>query len=256
MEETAPQSGEHTLYCRLRTPLGSSVRLDSSPRYDGVMGGKHGSRPAFNVEFPTTLPVEKKGEYWWMGVDGHELRLSNLDKVFWPDEGYTKGDLVAYYFNIAPRILPYLAGRPLTMKRMPNGIPGKFFYEKEAPSHTPDWMPRCAVESSGSGEGRWGPPKHDVINFLMVENTASLLFMANLGCIEFHPLHSRCGTIESPDYLFFDLDPFEPATFDDVLAVADLVRLACERPGLVTYTRTSGPTGMRFYVPLHPGFTL
>jgi bifunctional non-homologous end joining protein LigD len=211
--------------------------------------------PAFTVDFPLALPAERRGEQWWMTVDGRELRLSNLGKVFWPDEGYTKGDLVAYYFNIAPQILPYLAERPLTMKRMPNGIAGKFFYEKEAPSHTPEWMPRCEVESSGSGEGRWGRPKHGAINFLMVEDTASLLFMANLGCIEFHPLHSRCGTIESPDYLFFDLDPFEPATFADVLAVADLVRVVCEQLGLTCYPKISGATGMQIYVPITSGFT-
>ena len=190
-----------------------------------------------------------------MQVDGQELRLSNLDKVFWPDEGYTKGDLVAYYFNIAGRITPYLTGRPLTMKRMPNGIAGSHFYEKEAPSHTPDWMPRCAVESAGTGEGRWGPAKHEVINYLMVEDSAGLLFMANLGCIEFHPLHSRCGSIETPDYLFFDLDPFPPASFEDVLAVASLVRVACKRLGLTAYPKTSGATGMQIYVPIVPGFT-
>src|SRR6266545_4594104 len=223
-------------------PSGSSARLDSSPRYDGNMAGKRGSGPAFTVEFPTPLLAEKKGEHWWMVVDGQELRLSNLDKVFWPDEGYTKGDLVAYYFNVAPLIIPYLAGRPLTMKRMPNGITGQFFYEKEAPSHTPDWMPRCAVESAGTGDGRWGPPKHEVINYLMVEHAVGLLFMANLGCIEFHPLHSRCGSIESPDYLFFDLDPFPPAVFEDVLAVASLVRVACKRLGLTAYPKTSGAT--------------
>jgi bifunctional non-homologous end joining protein LigD len=189
-----------------------------------------------------------------MTVDGRELRLSNLDKVFWPEEGYTKGDLVAYYFNVAERILPYLAGRPLTMKRMPNGITGQFFYEKQAPSHTPDWMPRCAVESQGSN-GRWGPAKHEVIDFLMVEDAAGLLFMANLGCIEFHPLHSRCGSIESPDYLFFDLDPFPPATFEDVLAVAGLVRVVCDQLGLTAYPKTSGATGMQVYVPIVPGFT-
>src|SRR6266540_795712 len=236
-------------------PSGSSARLDSSPRYDGNMAGKRGSGPAFTVEFPTPLLAEKKGEHWWMVVDGQELRLSNLDKVFWPDEGYTKGDLVAYYFNVAPLIIPYLAGRPLTMKRMPNGITGQFFYEKEAPSHTPDWMPRCAVESAGTGDGRWGPRKHEIINYLMVEHTAGLLFMANLGCIEFHPLHSRCGSIESPDYLFFDLDPFEPATFEDVLAVAALVRVVCDQLGLTSYPKISGATGMQVYVPIVPGFT-
>src|SRR5207249_11897140 len=113
----------------------------------------------------------------------------------------------------------------------------------------------CAVASAGTGDGRWGPPKHAVINYLMVEDTAGLLFMANLGCIEFHPLHSRCGSIESPDYLFFDLDPFEPATFEDVLAVAELVRVSCERLGLTAYPKTSGATGMQVYVPIEPGFT-
>jgi bifunctional non-homologous end joining protein LigD len=218
------------------------------------MPRKRTSGPAFIVEFPKPLPAERDGEHWWMTVDGRELRLSNLDKVFWPEEGYTKGDLVAYYYNIAPRILPYLAGRPLTMKRMPDGIAGPFFYEKQAPSHTPEWMPRCAVESQGS-DGRWGPAKHEVINYLMVEDTAGLLFMANLGCIEFHPLHSRCGSIESPDYLFFDLDPFAPATFEDVLVVAGLVRVVCEQLGLKAYPKTSGATGMQVYVPIVPGFT-
>ena len=219
------------------------------------MPRKAATGPAFTVEFPKPLPAERSGEHWRMEVDGRELRLSNLDKVFWPDEGYTKGDLVAYYYNVADRILPYLSDRPLTMKRMPNGITGSFFYEKDAPSHTPEWMPRCAVESAGSGEGRWGPPKHEVINYLMVENTAGLLFMANLGCIEFHPLHSRCGSIESPDYLFFDLDPFPPASFEDVLAVARHVRVACKRLGLTAYPKTSGATGMQIYVPIVPGYT-
>jgi DNA ligase D-like protein (predicted ligase)/DNA ligase D-like protein (predicted polymerase)/DNA ligase D-like protein (predicted 3'-phosphoesterase) len=208
--------------------------------------------PAFTVDFPTPLPAERRGEHWWMEIDGRELRLSNLDKVFWPDEGYTKGDLVAYYYNIAPRMLPYLAGRPLTMKRMPNGIGGQFFYMKDAPSHTPPWMPRCPVESVGE-EGRWGRPKHDVIDYLMVEDAAGLLFMANLGCIEFHPLHSRCASIDAPDYLFFDLDPFEPATFEDVLAVAGHVRVVCENLGLTAYPKISGATGMQIYVPLVPG---
>ncbi|HCO04153.1 MAG TPA: hypothetical protein DIT48_12480 [Actinobacteria bacterium] len=211
--------------------------------------------PAFTVDFPKPLPAERRGDAWWMEADGHELRLSNLDKVFWPNEGYTKGDLLAYYFNIAPRMLPYLRGRPLTLKRMPNGASGEFFYEKEAPPTTPSWVKGCAVDSAGTGDGRWGPVKHEVIHYLMAQDTASLLFVANLGCIEFHPLHSQCGSIERPDYLFFDLDPFEPATYDAVLAVASLVRVACERLGLQTFPKTSGATGMQIYVPLTPDFT-
>jgi DNA ligase D-like protein (predicted ligase)/DNA ligase D-like protein (predicted polymerase)/DNA ligase D-like protein (predicted 3'-phosphoesterase) len=184
-----------------------------------------------------------------MEAAGRRLRLSNLDKVFWPEEGYTKGDLLAYYFNVADLILPYLAGRPLTMKRMPNGITGDYFYEKNAPSHTPEWMPRCRVESEAD-EARLG-----YNDFLMAEDLAGLLFVVNLGAIEFHPLHSRCGTIDQPDYAFFDLDPFEPATFDDVRAVARHVRAALDAIGLASYPKISGATGMQIYVPVTPGHT-
>ena len=182
-----------------------------------------------------------------MEAAGRRLRLSNLDKLFWPDEGYTKGDLIAYYFNVAELILPYLEARPLTMKRMPNGITGDYFYEKNAPSHTPEWMPRCRVESEAD-EARLG-----YNDFLMAEDLAGLLFVVNLGAIEFHPLHSRCGTIDQPDYAFFDLDPFEPATFEDVRAVARHVRAALDALGLASYPKISGATGMQIYVPVTPG---
>jgi DNA ligase D-like protein (predicted ligase)/DNA ligase D-like protein (predicted polymerase)/DNA ligase D-like protein (predicted 3'-phosphoesterase) len=182
-----------------------------------------------------------------MQAGGRELRLSNLDKVFWPEEGYTKGDVIAYYFNVSDLILPHLLERPLTMKRMPDGIAGPFFYEKSAPSHTPDWLPRCPVESEEAKTG--------VIDYLMVEDPAGVVFMANLGCIEFHPLHSRCRSVESPDYLFFDLDPFPPITFDDVLAVAMHVKASLDALGLVGYPKTSGATGMQIYVPVEPGYS-
>ncbi len=208
---------------------------------------KRGRGAALTVEFPKPLPAEKRGEHWWLEVDGRGLRLSNLDKTFWPKEGYTKGDLIAYYYNVADLILPHLVGRPLTMKRMPDGIDGPFFYEKTAPSHTPDWIPRCPVESEESKEG--------VIGYLMVEDTAGLLFVANLGCVEFHPLHSRCSSVGSPDYLFFDLDPFPPITFDDVLAAARHVNAVLDALGLRGYPKTSGATGMQIYIPVEPGYT-
>src|SRR5256885_14272235 len=126
---------------------------------------KPATGPAFTVEFPRALPAEHDGEVWWAEIDGREIRLSNLNKVFWPEEGYTKGDLLAYYYNVADLILPYLAGRPLTMKRMPNGITGDFFYEKSAPSHTPEWIPRCHVLSEDAKGG--------VIDYLMVQELAA-----------------------------------------------------------------------------------
>lgn len=204
------------------------------------------ARTAFTIEVPKPLPADRDGDAWWMRVGRRKLRLSNLNKVFWPKEGYTKGDLLAYYYNVADFILPHLADRPLTMKRMPNGATGDFFYEKNAPAHTPDWIPRCRVE---------GDEGEKLIDYLMAKDLAGLLFVANLGCIEFHPLHSRCESVHSPDYLFFDLDPFEPATFDDVRAVALHVRAALDSLGLPSVPKTSGATGMQVYVPLEPGFT-
>jgi bifunctional non-homologous end joining protein LigD len=204
-------------------------------------------KTAFTVELPRPLEVERQGrEAWFTEIGGRELRLSNLDKVFWPDEGYTKGDLIAYYHNVAELLLPHLRDRPLTMKRMPDGVAGGFFYEKNAPQSVPQWMPRCPVPSEDAKGG--------LIDYLMVDSEAGILFVANLGCIEFHPLHSRCGTVEQPDYLFFDLDPFPPITFDDVLAVAMHVKVALDALGLVGYPKTSGATGVQIYVPIEPGY--
>lgn len=201
----------------------------------------------FTLEVPHELPVERRGEHWYLQAPDREVRLSNLDKVFWPQERYTKGDLLAYYYNVAPTMLPYLVGRPLTMRRMPDGIEGHEFYEKNAPSHTPDWVPRCRVDSSESEGG--------AIDFLMADDVASLEFVVNLGCIEFHPLHSRCDAVDRPDYLFFDLDPHEPATFADVLVVAHHVHAALDALDLPAYAKTSGKTGMQIYVPIERGPT-
>src|SRR5919109_2374976 len=105
------------------------------------------AKPAFTIDLPKRLEPERRGEHWFLEVDGRELKLSNLAKVFWPDEGYTKGDLLAAYYNVAGHILPYLKDRPLTMVRMPNGISGHYFYEKQAPDHRPDWIPTAPVPS-------------------------------------------------------------------------------------------------------------
>jgi bifunctional non-homologous end joining protein LigD len=201
--------------------------------------------PPFTLELPRPLEARKEGDAWWVEIDGHDLRLSNLNKVFWPSEGYTKGDLIAYYRNVADLIGPYLQGRPLTMKRMPDGAEGPFFYEKTAPSHTPEWVHRCRVLSEDAKTG--------VIDYLRVDDTATLLYVANLGCIEMHPLHSRCEDVEHPDYLFFDLDPFEPYTYEDVLTVARHIKVVLDQLGISSYPKTSGATGLQIYVPVRRG---
>ena len=208
------------------------------------MPAKRRGGPAFTLEFPRPLKARRDGDAWWFEVDDRELRLSNLTKPYWP-QGITKGDLLAYYLNAADLIVPHLAGRPLTMKRMPDGIDGPFFYEKTAPAHTPDWIERCQVHSDDAKGGQ--------IDYLMVNDTASLLYVANLGCIEFHPLHSRCVDVAHPDYLFFDLDPFPPYTYEDVLTVARHIKVLLDQLGLTAYPKTSGATGMQIYLPVEHG---
>lgn len=196
------------------------------------------------IEAPLELPVAKKGEHWYARAGDRELRLSNLDKVYWPDDGYTKGDLLTYYYNVSPVMLPHVIDRPLTLKRMPDGLAGGFFYEKNAPSHTPEWMPRLRVEADGKQ-----------ITYLTVRDVAHMLYIANLGCIEFHPLHAKGLDQQHPTYAFFDLDPFEPATFEDVAHVAQLIKVVLDRLELPAYPKTSGATGMQIMVPLDRGHT-
>jgi bifunctional non-homologous end joining protein LigD len=193
------------------------------------------------LPFPTPLPARRAGEAWLLEAAGRELRLSNLNKVYWPDDGITKGDLLAYYWNVAELILPHLRDRPLTMRRMPDGLAGQPFYEKQVPAHAPDWLPTAAVPSEDDTR---------VVEFVVVQDLASLLYVVNLGCIEMHPLHARAGSLDRPDYAFFDLDPFQPYTYEDVRTVAKLVKVVLDGLGLRGYPKTSGATGMQVFVPL------
>jgi bifunctional non-homologous end joining protein LigD len=192
------------------------------------------------VRFPKPLPGEARGDKWVVPIDGVEVFLSNLDKVFWPDDGITKGDLLTYYFNIADVILPYVRGKPLAMKRMPNGIGGRYFFQRNAPDYTPDWVPLCAIE----------PADRKIDETVVIEKTADLLFVANLGCIELHPLHSRCERYDLPDYMVVDLDPMEPAGFDEALVIAQQVKVVLDHLDLDGCAKTSGATGVQIYVPV------
>ena len=192
------------------------------------------------IDFPQPLPVRREKKAWVVDVDDVSVKVTNLDKLYWEPEGYTKADLLTYWYNAAPWALPYLAGRPLTLKRMPNGADGEFFYAKQAPAHTPSWIHTSPVTSR---DGK-------TVDYLLATDQASLVWLANLGCIELHPWHSRVDDIRHPDYAFFDLDPMGAATFEMVREVALLVRTVLDGLGLRGYPRTSGATGMQIYVPI------
>ena len=173
-----------------------------------------------------------------------ELRLSNLDKPFWPEEGITKGDLIAYYRDIADVLVPHLRGRPFTMKRYPDGWQGKNFFQKQSPSHMPEWIPRAPFPAST----REGEKK--VIDYALVNDELALLWMANMGCIDLHTWASRADRPERPDWVMFDLDPSEGAGFEEVIEVARLVRETLDLLELESFPKTSGSRGIHVLVPI------
>src|SRR5262249_9719196 len=130
-------------------------------------------------------------------IDGREVRLTNLRKPFWPREGITKGDLLQYYADVAPVLLPHLADRAMVMKPYPQGVGGKFFFMKRAPEPRPDWIETCSIEHDSG----------NVIDFPVIQDLAALLWVVNLGCIDLNPWYARCDDVNRPDYLHFDLDP-------------------------------------------------
>jgi bifunctional non-homologous end joining protein LigD len=187
------------------------------------------------------IPRGRKGAVLEGG--GRELRLTNLDKPFWPERGLTKRDLLQHYADVAPVLLPHIEGRPMVMKRYPHGWAGEHFFMKRTPAHAPSWLETCAVEH-GSGS---------VIDFPVVRDIAGLLWLVNLGCIDLNPWYARCDDVDRPDVLHFDLDPVPPATFDRVREAALLVRDALDDLGMPSYAKTTGSKGIHVYIPIVRG---
>ena len=173
-----------------------------------------------------------------------ELRLSNLDKPFWPEEGITKGDLIAYYRDIAAVLVPHLHARPFTMKRYPDGWQGKNFFQKQSPSHMPAWIERRPFPAS-TREG-----ERKVIDYALVNDELALLWMANMGCIDLHTWASRADRPDKPDWVMFDLDPSEGAGFEEVIEVARLVQATLDLLELESFPKTSGSRGIHVLVPI------
>ena len=168
------------------------------------------------------------------------VAFSNLKKVYWPADGYTKGDLIEYYRAISPWMLPYLANRPLVMTRFPDGIDGKQFYQKDAPEFAPEWIQTVPI---------WSEDTQRDIRYFVCDNVDALLYIANLGSIPIHIWNSRVGSLEQPDWCVIDLDP-KDAAFSDVIRTARAFRSLCESIALPSYVKTTGKTGLHILLPL------
>jgi bifunctional non-homologous end joining protein LigD len=187
------------------------------------------------------IPMDA-GEYT-VKCQGKEVQLTNLTKVFWPEERITKRDLLLYYASVAPVLLPHLKNRAVVMKRYPNGIHEAFFFMKRTPANAPKWLETCAIPHRSG----------NVIDFPMAQDLASLLWLINLGCIDLNQWYATCDDVHRPDYLHFDLDPVAPASIDDVSKAALLIRDYMAERGVATLPKTSGSRGIHIYIPIVRG---
>lgn len=179
-------------------------------------------------------------------INGHELKFTNLDKIFWPAEGYTKRDLINYYYQAAPYILPYLENRPQSLNRFPNGINGKSFYQKDVTGKVPGWIDKYPYRSQEEDQEK---------NYMLGNDEAALLFMANAGAIEMNPWSSTIHQPDHPDWCILDLDPDKGNTFEQVIETAQVIREMLDGLKVPAYCKTSGSTGLHIYIPLNAKYT-
>jgi bifunctional non-homologous end joining protein LigD len=179
-------------------------------------------------------------------INRRSLKLTNLSKIYFPQAKITKGDVIAYYNTMADHILPYLKNRPMSLKRNPNGILDRGFYHKDAAEEGPSWL---------SSFDEYAESSKKVVNYIVCNDKATLIYLANLGCIEMNPWNSTTRTPDKPTYLMIDIDPAEKNTFDQVVTVAQAVQEVLNRAGAISYCKTSGATGLHVYVPLNARYT-
>jgi bifunctional non-homologous end joining protein LigD len=191
------------------------------------------------------IKLPKKVENLELEIQGRVVKLTNLNKLFWTELGITKRQLIQYYADVAPVLLPHLVDRAMVMKRYPNGALADFFFMKRAPHPRPEWIEICAIEHSSG----------NVIDFPMIQDLPSLLWVINLGCIDLNQWYARCDDVDRPDYLHFDLDPVPGADFAKLREAALLVRDALESLKIPCYAKTTGSRGIHIYVPIVYGPT-
>ena len=189
------------------------------------------------------LPKDKKSLEVRIGKQS--VKLTNLDKLFWPKRGITKRDLIQYYLDVAPALLPHLQDRAMVMKRYPHGAGTEFFFMKRAPSPRPDWIEICNIEHESG----------NIINFPMIQDVAALMWVINLGCIDLNQWYARCDDVNRPDYLHFDLDPVPNASFEKVCEAALYIKMGLDSLKIPSYAKTTGSKGIHIYVPIRRGPT-
>ena len=188
------------------------------------------------------MKIPQSGDHTLV-VQGKSVRLTNLDKLFWPERGITKGDLIQYYADVAPVLLPHIRDRAMVMKRYPHGAAGEFFFMKRAPSPRPPWIRTCAIDHESG----------NVIDFPVIDDLPSLLWVINLGCIDLNQWYARCDDVDRPDYVHFDLDPGEGTTWKAVLETAQIVGDALKTLEMPSSVKTTGSRGLHVYVPIVRG---
>jgi bifunctional non-homologous end joining protein LigD len=188
------------------------------------------------------MKIPSSGDHT-LTVQGKSVRLTNLDKQFWPERGITKGDLIQYYADVAPVLLPHIRDRAMVMKRYPHGAAGEFFFMKRAPSPRPPWIRTCAIDHESG----------NIIDFPVIDDLPSLLWVINLGRIDLNQWYARCDDVDRPDYVHFDLDPGEGTTWKAVLATAQIVRDALKTLTMPSHVKTTGSRGLHVYVPIVRG---
>jgi bifunctional non-homologous end joining protein LigD len=244
---------------RLRAPVFLALRNDIEPedcRWESEVAPQAGPAIVRSPEIAGTVLSAKeeieaelfsgKRESVTLDFDGKRVRLTHLNKIFFPESAYTKRDLLAYYYRVSDYLLPFLKDRPLVLRRYPDGIKGQAFFQKNMPEGVPKWVETVSIPSEG---------KREEVQYVIANDLASLLYLTGLGCIDHNPWSSRRDDIEHPDYFFFDLDPADGTDFANVLTIARALHEKLRQAGLKIFMKTSGATGFHIYLPVEPIYT-
>ncbi|GGZ25598.1 ATP-dependent DNA ligase [Echinicola pacifica] len=227
---------------RLRQPVFKALRQDKTPFELHI----HSDTQSESSDRSDKQPGSAPGEENSLQLDGINVPISNLEKIYWPKEGIQKYDLIEYYLSIADILLPYLKGRPQNLHRHPEGIEKEGFYQKDTPDSFPKWIKTTAIYSESSDKQ---------IDYMLCQDEATLIYMANLGCIEINPWHSKMGNLDRPDYMVIDIDPSPKNSFGEVVEVAQSFHEFLKSIGIEGYCKTSGSSGLHIYLPLDAQYT-